>query len=434
MMSGDRLVLQPIRRLEGTVALPGSKSLSNRALLLAALARGETRVEHALDSDDTRVMVAALRQLGVGIAGELAEGTLRVAGCGGPLPGGEHTLFLGNAGTAMRPLAAVLAGSQGRYTLEGVPRMHERPIGDLVDGLRALGAQVEYRGRDGYPPLLIAGRGLAGGLARISGTTSSQFLSALLMAAPLAAADVTVEIADRLVSWPYVRMTVALMERFGVTVEAEPPRFRAAAGQTYRSPGRFWVEGDASSASYFLAGAAITGGSVKVEGVGRTSLQGDAQFAALLERMGAKVRWSEESIEVRGGGLPLRALDVDLEEMPDAALTLAVAALFADGPTTLRGIGNWRVKETDRMAAVAAELEKLGAGVTAGEDQLTVRPPKRIRGAEIDTYDDHRMAMAFSLAACGAEPVVILDPGCVAKTFPDYFQVLAGLTVPRPVA
>jgi 3-phosphoshikimate 1-carboxyvinyltransferase len=298
-----------------------------------------------------------------------------------------------------------------------------------------LGATIRYLGQPGSPPIEIEGGGLAGGHATISGVTSSQFLSALLLAAPLARAAVTISIRDRLVSWPYAQMTLALMARFGVRVEAEPPRrFGVPAGQRYRSPGRMWVEGDASSASYFLAGAAITGGRVRVEGVGRASLQGDARFAALLERMGARVRWEDEAIEVEGKELPLRAIDAELQEMPDAAMTLAVTALFADGPSTLRGIANWRVKETDRMAAVAAELEKLGARAEAGEDSLTVHPPARWRSAVIDTYEDHRMAMAFSLAACGPEPVAIRDPGCVRKTFPDYFDQLARLAVPRDAA
>jgi 3-phosphoshikimate 1-carboxyvinyltransferase len=434
-MSADVLVLQPIRRIEGELKLPGSKSLSNRVLLLSALAEGETLVENLLDGDDVRVMVAALRQLGLPLEGELAQGRLRVTGAGGPLRGGKHKLFLGNAGTAMRPLTGVLAAGHGQYILEGVPRMHERPIGDLVEGLRQLGANIRYLGKDGFPPLEIHAAGLKGGRAAISGSTSSQFLSALLLAAPLAQGEVTVEIVDHLVSWPYVAMTLALMERFGVKVEADPPkRFQVPAGQRYRSPGRVWVEGDASSASYFLAGAAITGGTMRVVGAGRTSLQGDARFAEVLERMGARVRWEDEAITVQGGIRPLRGIDVDLEQMPDAAMTLAVTALFADGPTTLRGIANWRVKETDRMAAMATELTKLGAKTEAGPDSLKVVPPAKLRGATIDTYEDHRIAMAFSLAACGSEPVAIRDPGCVRKTFPDYFETLARLTVPRDPA
>jgi 3-phosphoshikimate 1-carboxyvinyltransferase len=422
-------VLEPIARLEGTLSLPGSKSLSNRILLLSALAAGETEVTHVLDSEDTRVMLAALGRLGVAVRGEAgAGGRLWIEGRGGPLdapdPGGPVELFLGNAGTAMRPLTAVLAASRGAFVLRGVPRMHERPIGDLVAGLRQLGGSVTYLGRDGYPPLSIEAAGLAGGRARISGATSSQFLSALLLAAPLARTAVAIEITDRLVSEPYVAMTLALMARFGVRVAQPAPRcYQVAAPAGYTSPGRALVEGDASSASYFLAGAAITGGKVRVEGCGSDSLQGDARFALVLERMGARVRMEPAAIEVEGGP-PLRGVDADMTAMPDAAMTLAVAALFARGSTTLRGIGNWRVKETDRLAAVSTELGKLGARTEVGADCLVVHPPERIRPASIATYDDHRMAMAFSLAACGGEPVVIENPACVAKTFPDYFQEL----------
>jgi 3-phosphoshikimate 1-carboxyvinyltransferase len=428
-MASPPLTLAPIRRIAGTVTLPGSKSLSNRVLLLSALAAGGTRVENVLESEDVAVMLAALRALGVAVAGDPGGGALWVTGCGGPLPGGEHDLFLGNAGTAMRPLAAVLTLGEGRYTLRGVPRMHERPIGDLVDALRTLGAEVACLEREGYPPLRIAAHGLAGGETGISGVTSSQYVTALLLAAPYASGPVTVRIVDRLVSVPYVEMTLALMARFGVQVEREDwRRFHVPGGQRYRSPGRVLVEGDASSASYFLAGAAVTGGTVRVQGCGSDSLQGDARFADVLERMGARVRWEPAAIEVTGPDGPLRGIDAELADMPDAAMTLAVAALFAEGPTTLRGIANWRVKETDRMAAVSCELEKLGARTEVEADRLVVHPPARLRSASIATYDDHRMAMAFSLAACGGVPVTIEDPGCVAKTFPDYFAVLAGLS------
>jgi 3-phosphoshikimate 1-carboxyvinyltransferase len=430
----ERLTLEPIARVEGTLALPGSKSLSNRILLLAALAAGETEVTHVLDSEDTGVMLAALGRLGVGVRGDAgAGGRVWIAGRAGPRdpphPDAPAELFLGNAGTAMRPLTAVLAASRGAFVLRGIPRMHERPIADLVDGLRQLGGSVTYLERDGYPPLSIAGAGLAGGRARISGATSSQFLSALLMAAPLARGRVSIEIADRLVSEPYVAMTLALMARFGVRVaQPAPLRYEVSAPARYASPGRVLVEGDASSASYFLAGAAITGGTVRVEGCGSDSLQGDARFALVLERMGARTRMEPAAIEVEGNP-PLRGIDADLTAMPDAAMTLAVAALFARGPTTLYGIGNWRVKETDRLAAVSAELGKLGARTEVGADCLVVHPPGRIRAASIATYDDHRMAMAFSLAACGGEPVVIENPACVAKTFPGYFRELERLAV-----
>ncbi|MBI3992331.1 MAG: 3-phosphoshikimate 1-carboxyvinyltransferase [Candidatus Lambdaproteobacteria bacterium] len=428
-MPPDALLLQPIACFAGTLKLPGSKSLSNRHLLLAALAQGATTLSNLLDSDDVRVMVAALRELGVRIDGDPVTGSVTVQGRGGPLPGGTHRLHLGNAGTAMRPLTAVLAAGTGDYRLEGVPRMHERPIGDLVAGLRQLGAHIDYLGREGFPPLRLRAAGLHGGRAAISGRTSSQFLSALLLAAPLARGDVTLVIADELVSRPYVHMTLALMERYGVRVrEADALHFLVPAGQRYRAPGALLVEGDASSASYFLAGAAITGGTVRVEGCGTDSLQGDARFAEVLARMGAQVRWEPGAIEVTGAGGALRAVDADLVDMPDAAMTLAVAALFADGPCTLRGIANWRVKETDRMAAVSTELHKLGARTEVGPDSLRVMPPARLRSASIETYNDHRMAMAFSLAACGGVPVTIQDPACVAKTFPTFFEALAQLT------
>ncbi len=441
----DRLAVQPIARFQGTLSLPGSKSLSNRIVLLSALAEGETEVWGVLDSEDTEVMLAALRALRVEVRGRPGgRGAMWVTGKAGPLNAPPvrtdvrdaighpepMELFLGNAGTAMRPLTAVLAAGQGTFVLKGVLRMHERPIGPLVTGLRQLGARVTYLAREGYPPVRIEAAGLAGGTARISGATSSQFLSGLLMAAPLARGPVAIEITDTLVSQPYVAMTLALMKRYGVEVrQSGALRYEVPAPQRYRSPGRVLVEGDASSASYFLAGAAITGGKVRVEGCGSDSLQGDARFAEMLERMGARIRFEPAAIEVEGGAT-LAGIDADLTAMPDAAMTLAVAALFAQGPTTLRGIGTWRVKETDRLAAVATELGKLGAHTeVVGGDTLVVHPPERIRPASIATYNDHRMAMAFSLAACGGEPVVIENPACVAKTFPTYFDELEHLTV-----
>src|SRR5262245_7233620 len=440
-MLPERLTISPIARFHGTLALPGSKSLSNRLLLLSALAEGGTQVTGVLMSEDTEVMLASLRALGVGMRGEPGgqapmwiggkAGALNEprSGPGDAVRGDPLKLFLGNAGTAMRPLTAVLAAGHGAFVLEGVPRMHERPIGDLVAGLRQLGGQVTYLGREGYPPLRIEASGLAGGTARISGKTSSQFLSALLMAAPLARAPVAIEIADTLVSEPYVAMTLALMGRYGVRVaQPRPLRYEVPAPRLYRSPGRVLVEGDASSASYFLAGAAITGGAVRVEGCGSDSLQGDAHFAEVLERMGAQTRVEPAAIEVQGGA-GLTGIDADLTAMPDVAMTLAVTALFARGPTTLRGIGTWRVKETDRMAAVSTELAKLGGRTEVGADSLVVHPPARMRAASIATYNDHRMAMAFALAACGGEPVVIENPACVAKTFPAFFDELERLTV-----
>ncbi len=434
MSQADILTIEPIAHAEGEVRLPGSKSISNRALLLAALAEGVTELHGLLDAEDTRVMIAALRTLGVSI--ELDGARARIEGCGGAFPVREADLFLGNAGTAMRPLAAALAFAGGRYRLDGVARMRERPIGDLVDALAALGARIAYEGTPGYPPIRIEPAAFAGReRVDIKGDVSSQFASGLLMAAPLIApADgLLVRISGALISQPYVALTLALMRRFGVKVE------RVAAGGTafrvprarYRAPGRFAIEGDASGASYFLALGALAGGPVRVLGVGRDSVQGDIAFADVLERMGASIRWGEDWIEARGAGR-LRALDCDCTAIPDAAMTAAVAALFADGATRLAGIGSWRVKETDRIAAIAAELRKLGAVVETGADWLKIEPPARLREATIDTYDDHRMAMCFALAAAGGVPVHIRDPQCVAKTFPDYFNALRSLL--RPAA
>jgi len=430
----DILTIEPIAHAEGEVRLPGSKSISNRALLLAALADGVTELEGLLEADDTRVMVAALRTLGVAV--EVDGERARVIGCGGEFPVRQADLFLGNAGTAMRPLAAVLAFAGGSYRLDGVARMRERPIGDLVDALVALGARIEYDGAPGYPPIRIrpAARTVRDRVD-IKGEVSSQFVSGLLMAAPLIAPDrgLIVRVAGALISQPYVALTIALMRRFGVEVErvdAGGAAFRVPRAR-YRAPGRFAIEGDASGASYFLALGAIAGGPVRVIGAGRASVQGDVAFADLLERMGASVHWGEDWIESRGAP-PLRAVEYDCTAIPDAAMTAAVAALFADGATRLTGIGSWRVKETDRIAAMAAELRKLGAAVDAGDDWLRIEPPSRLREATIDTYDDHRIAMCFALAAAGGVPVHIRDPQCVAKTYPDFFKALHSLR--RPTA
>ncbi|MEJ5211362.1 MAG: bifunctional 3-phosphoshikimate 1-carboxyvinyltransferase/cytidylate kinase [Burkholderiales bacterium] len=429
----DYLDLQPIARMAGTVVLPGSKSISNRTLLLAALAEGVTEVKGLLDSDDTRVMLEALRRLGVQWE-RVGTSDCRVIGVGGPFPVKEAELFLGNAGTAFRPLTAVLALSQGHYRLSGVPRMHERPIGDLVDALRQLGARIDYLGEAGYPPLAIHEAHIqAGGRVRIRGNVSSQFLTALLMALPLTGETTTVEVVGELISKPYVEITLNLMRRFGVEVEREGwQTFRVAGGRRYRSPGIIHVEGDASSASYFLAAGAIGGGPVRVVGVGRESIQGDIRFADTLAQMGALIRMGEDWVEACGPRR-LKPLDADLNHIPDAAMTVAVAALFAQGPTTIRNIASWRVKETDRIAAMANELRKVGATVQEGPDYLCITPPAQglTPGAVIETYDDHRMAMCFSLVALGGVPVRILDPGCVAKTFPDYFRVFLSLAQPE---
>jgi 3-phosphoshikimate 1-carboxyvinyltransferase len=429
----DHLDLAPIERLAGTLRLPGSKSISNRILLLAALAQGDTIVRDLLDADDTGHMLAALAALGVSCArGPGAD--CRVAGGDGAFPVTSADLFLGNAGTALRPLTAVLAFMGGHYRLSGVPRMHERPIRDLVDALRGLGADIGYLGQEGFPPLEIRPAPRPTRVAaRVRGDQSSQYVTALLMALPLAGGG-TLAIEGDLVSKPYVEMTLALMSRFGVAATRSGwSSFTVPAGG-YRSPGEIYVEGDASSASYFLAAGAISGtrggGPVRVEGVGRTSIQGDVRFTEVLERMGAVVRFGDNWIEASApAGSTLRALDADLNHIPDAAMTAAVLALFAGGPSTLRNIGNWRIKETDRLAAMATELRKLGAEVEEGPDHLRVTPPAAFRAATIDTYDDHRMAMGFSLAALGGVPVRINDPGCVRKTFPAYFREFLRLAV-----
>ncbi len=428
------LDLPALRYAVGRVVLPGSKSISNRTLLLAAIASGQTEVCGLLDSDDTARMLDALDRLGIRVE-RRDGGACLVHGAGGPPPTKDADLFLGNAGTAIRPLTALLAFSGGSYRLSGVPRMHERPIGDLVDALRPLGADVRYLAHEGFPPLAIGpARAAAGGdVVRVRGDVSSQFLTALLMALPLAGGARAIEVEGELISKPYVEITLELMKRFGVTVRREGwSRFEVPAGAAYRSPGTMHVEGDASSASYFLAAGAIAGGPVRVEGVGRGSIQGDVRFAEVLERMGAQVAMGDDWIECRGGR-PLRALEADLNHIPDAAMTLAVLALFADGPSTLRNIASWRVKETDRIAAMAAELRKVGATVEEGADRLRVTPPaggRLVPNAAIDTYDDHRMAMCFSLVALGGVPVRINDPGCVAKTFPGYFDAFLAVAHP----
>ncbi|KAJ4844940.1 3-phosphoshikimate 1-carboxyvinyltransferase, chloroplastic [Turnera subulata] len=437
------ITLQPIKDISGTVTLPGSKSLSNRILLLAALSEGTTVVDNLLSSDDIHYMLGALRTLGLRVEENRELKQAIVEGCGGQFPVGKEAkndieLFLGNAGTAMRPLTAAVAvaGGNSSYILDGVPRMRERPIGDLVIGLQQLGADATCSSTNCPPVRINAKGGLPGGKVKLSGKISSQYLTALVMAAPLALGDVEIEILDKLISVPYVEMTLKLMERYGVYVEHSDnwDHFFIRGGQKYKSPGKSYVEGDASSASYFLAGAAITGGTITVEGCGTSSLQGDVKFAEVLEKMGAKVTWTETSVTVTGpprassGQKHLRAIDVDMNKMPDVAMTLAVVALFADGPTAIRDVASWRVKETERMIAICTELRKLGAIVEEGPNYCVITPPEKLNITAIDTYDDHRMAMAFSLAACGEVPVTIRDPGCTRKTFPDYFEVLERFT------
>ena len=425
----DSLTLQPIALVNGTVNLPGSKSVSNRALLLAALASGNTRLTNLLDSDDVRHMLNALTLLGVHYTLSADRTVCEVVGQGGALQAeGALELFLGNAGTAMRPLAAALCLGSNDIVLTGEPRMKERPIGHLVDALRQGGAEIDYLEQENYPPLRLKG-GFSGGDVAVDGSVSSQFLTALLMTAPLAANDTRIAIKGDLVSKPYIDITLNLMATFGIQVENDDYRtFHIRGQQQYRAPGDYLVEGDASSASYFLAAAAIKGGTVKVTGIGRHSMQGDIRFADVLEKMGASVEWGDDFIACTRG--ELNAIDLDMNHIPDAAMTIATAALFAKGTTVMRNIYNWRVKETDRLAAMAIELRKVGAEVEEGHDYIRITPPETIKYAEIGTYNDHRMAMCFSLVALSSTPVTILDPQCTAKTFPDYFEQLARISTP----
>ncbi len=443
------LDLPPLQGAAGTVVLPGSKSISNRVLLMSALSGGTTRVHDLLDSDDTKVMLAALGTLGCGIARE--GSTVTITGLDGRLAVAEADLFMGNAGTAIRPLTAVLALLGGRFALHGVPRMHERPIGDLVDALRQLGCDIAYTGNEGYPPLLLGAGSGARTLQldapiRVRGDVSSQFLTALLMALPLVAAKaIVIEVVGELISKPYIAITLNLLARFGIVVEHDWQRFTIPAGSRYMSPGAIHVEADASSASYFIALGAIAAADpsqpVRIEGVGSASIQGDIRFVEAAQAMGARITSGPNWLEIARGRWPLKAIELDCNHIPDAAMTLGVMALYADGTTTLRNIASWRVKETDRIAAMAAELRKLGAQIDEGADFLRVTPPASAaawRPASIHTYDDHRMAMCFSLAAFnltlspehgGAGVAVrIEDPKCVAKTFPDYFETLLSVS------
>lgn len=420
----ESLTLSPKSTVSGDITLPGSKSLSNRILLLAALANGTTTITNLLASDDIERMLESLTALGVDYQLSDCRTRATVTGKGTALSiAGSTELFLGNAGTAMRPLTAALCLGEGEFTLTGIERMYERPIGDLVDALRQLGADITYLGNQDFPPLKIRGTGLNGGTVSIRGNISSQFLTALLMAAPYAKGDLTIEVEGELVSKPYIDITLDVMAKFGVEVDNQNyQRFVVKAGQVYQSPGEIMVEGDASSASYFLAAGAIAGGPIRVHGTGLASVQGDAKFAQVLEKMGASVTWSDTWIEVANNG-PLQSVDVDLNHIPDAAMTIATTALFAQGTTAIRNIYNWRVKETDRLSAMTTELRKLGAEVVEGEDYIEVTAPQSLTHAAIDTYDDHRIAMCFSLVALSDTPVTINDPGCTAKTFPNYFEL-----------
>jgi 3-phosphoshikimate 1-carboxyvinyltransferase len=420
----NTLNLKPIDHIDGEIHLPGSKSLSNRALLLAALAKGTTKITNLLHSDDTRYMLDALKQLGISYTLSDDKTQCSIIGNSGAI----HTtqpqeIFLGNAGTAMRPLCAALCLGTGTYILTGEPRMKERPIAHLVDALRQAGARISYEENEGYPPLRIEAQGLKGGAVQIDGAISSQFLTAVLMAAPLAKEDMKISIIGELVSKPYIDITLHMMKIFGVEVLHENYKtFTIKGNQNYKAVECFMVEGDASSASYFLAAAAIKGGKVKVTGIGKTSIQGDVLFVDVLEKMGAKVEWGDGYVSVSKG--ELHAIDMDFNHIPDAAMTIATTALFAKGTTVLRNIYNWRVKETDRLSAMATELRKVGAEVEEGEDYLKITPPDVLMHAAIDTYDDHRMAMSFSLLALNGASVSINDPECTSKTFPTYFKEL----------
>lgn len=423
------LHLKPAKRAIGEITLPGSKSISNRTLLLAALANGTTDIHALLASDDTERMLDALKLLGVALE-ETAAHDWKVTGTAGKFPNEAADLFMGNAGTAIRPLTAALAIIGGNYLLSGVPRMHERPIGDLIDALRQVGANIEYLGKDGFPPLKISPAQInLDQPIKIRGDVSSQFLTALLMALPLTGKAAQIEVIGELISKPYIEITLNLMRRFGVDVEREGwQRFHIPANSSYQSLSNIYVEGDASSASYFLAAGAIGKGPVRVHGIGKDSIQGDVRFCEALEQMGARITFGGNWIECSADSESLKAIDLDCNHIPDAAMTLAVAALFADGSTRLRNIASWRVKETDRLAAMATELRKVGATIEEGSDYLVITPPERlIANAEIDTYDDHRMAMCFSLVSLGDTPITINEPGCVAKTFPDYFERFATL-------
>ena len=441
MYSTAFLDLPPLLTAGGTVQLPGSKSIANRVLLLAALSQGTTEVHDLLASDDTRVMLDGLRALGCGVD-ESGGSTVRITGLGDQPPRSPAALFLGNAGTAMRPLTAALALLGGEFTLSGIPRMHERPIGDLVDALRQLGCQIDYLGNEGFPPLRIAhGAGLPALRLQapipVRGDVSSQFLTALLLALPLVAReqDVVIEVVGELISKPYIQITLALLARFGIQVARQGwERFTIPAGSRYQSPGSIHVEADASSASYFIALGALSASAegqngIKIQGVGLDSIQGDIRFVEAARAMGADITGGPNWLHVARGAWPLRAIDLDCNHIPDAAMTLATMALYAQGTTRLRNIASWRVKETDRIAAMATELRKLGATVEEGADFIAITPPatpQDWKAASIHTYDDHRVAMCFSLAAFNPAclPVRIEDPKCVAKTFPDYFEAL----------
>jgi 3-phosphoshikimate 1-carboxyvinyltransferase len=424
-----QLTVKAIKQVNGRIRLPGSKSISNRALLLAALSSGKTTVTNLLFSDDVRFMLDALKELGVKLTINESNFEVTVEGLAGGFSVTSPTsLFLGNAGTAMRPLCAALALSEGEFELTGEPRMKERPIAHLVDALRSLGASIDYQEAEGYPPLKITGTNPTVDKVEIDGSLSSQYITALLLASPLLPNGLTLTVVGQLVSRPYIDITIGMMKAFGVEVE-EPQEngFYIKPGQHYQSPGRYLVEGDASSASYFLAAAAINGGEITVEGVGKKSVQGDIGFAHVLEKMGADIIWEDEAITCRKNAL--HGVSMDMNHIPDAAMTIATTALFADSPSTISNVYNWRIKETDRLHAMATELKKLGAKVEEGNDYLKVWPLENPAFVDIDTYNDHRVAMCFSLVAVGGHDIIINDPDCTHKTFPTYFELLETIAV-----
>ena len=421
--------LKAAKQVSGRIKLPGSKSISNRTLLLAAFSNGVTDILDLLASDDTARMLEALAVLGV-IMEEIGDNNWRVTGNGGNVSVKQADLFLGNAGTAFRPLTAALAMSKGNYTLSGIPRMHERPIGDLVDALAQAGAHIEYLGNKGFPPLKISPAQIQSDQSiKIRGDVSSQFLTALLMALPLTGESFKIEVVGELISKPYIEITLNLMAKFGVHVKRNGwQEFTVPAQTQYQSPGKIHVEGDASSASYFIAAGAVASDAngLLIEGVSKNSIQGDIKFADEVVKMGAKIEYGENHIVAKAASGKLKAIDLDCNHIPDAAMTLAILALFAEGTSTLRNIASWRVKETDRISAMATELRKLGAIVEDGHDYISITPSEKITpNAVIDTYDDHRMAMCFSLVSLAGVPITINDPKCVAKTFPDYFERFA---------
>lgn len=417
----ESLILKPISYINGTINLPGSKSISNRALLLSSMAKGTTYLTNMLDSNDTQYMLNALKKIGINYHLSNDKKSCRVEGIGQPLETSKSiSLFLGNAGTAMRPLLSALSLRHNNVILNGDNRMHERPIKHLVNALKQGGACIEYKKNIGYPPVYVKG-GFIGGLITLNGSISSQFLTSLLMIAPLALKDSTISITEGLVSQPYIDITLNLIKNFGINIKHDNYKiFYIKGQQQYKTPGNYIIEGDASSASYFLAAAAIKGGSVKVTGVGKKSIQGDIQFANVLEKMGANIFWGDNFITCTRN--KLNGINLDMNHIPDTAMTIAIVALFSEGTTIIRNIYNWRVKETDRLAAMTIELRKIGAIVEEGKDYLSITPPIAFKYSNVKTYDDHRMAMCFSLICLSGTSVNILNPDCTAKTFPSYFK------------